>query len=257
MSWAAGTLCALDLETTGVNVETDRIVTACVARVSGTGAFPPSVASWLANPGVAIPGSATALHGVTTARAQADGENPETVTAEITAMLARAMNAGVPVVGYNVIYDLTLLDRESRRYGLPTLTELTGWCEPVVCGRVLDKQVSRRSGPRKLTDCCEYWQVAVDGAHNSTADAIAAAGVVVRIAQRNPSIAGVGLRELHARQVEWHREQCLSHAAYARRKAAAAATVDEQLDAHAMADSLEAEAGHWPVAPFEQQGSLT
>lgn len=256
MSWAAGTLAAFDTETTGLNVETDRIVTACVARVSGAGAFPHSVASWLANPGVEIPESATRIHGVTTNRARAEGEDAEAVIAEVTAMLARAMRASVPVVGFNLIYDLSLLDRECRRYGLPTLTDLTDECRPVVCARVLDKQVSRRGGSRKLVDCCKFWNVALDGAHNSTADAIAAAGVVVRIAQRSPAIAQLDLVELHARQIEWHREQCLGLADYFRRRAADAPTVDDQLDWHAKAGDVAGEAGAWPVKPFEQQGTL-
>lgn len=249
MSWHTGALCAFDLETTGVNVATDRIVTACVARVDGSGQTRPSAATWLANPGVEIPAKATEIHGVTTDRAVAEGQDPEEVVSEVAGMLIRALGKGIPIVGFNVRYDLSLLEAECRRYGLPTVSELTDGCVPVICGRVLDKQVSRRRGPRKLTDCCEFWGVRLDDAHNAVGDAIAAAGLVVHIARRTPSIARMSLPDLHAAQIGWHREQCLDFAAYKRRQMRAAKTSDEQLELHAFAQSLEAEAESWPVAP--------
>lgn len=249
MSWHTGALCAFDLETTGVDVAADRIVTACVARVDGAGRDMPSVATWLANPGVEIPAKATEIHGVTTEHAKAEGQDAEEVVAETAAMLVRAMRAGVPVVGFNLRYDLSLLDSECRRYGLPTVSELTDGRLLVVCGRVLDKWMSRRSGPRKLQDVCQHWGVPLEQAHNATADAIAAARLVVTLAGQNRQLQQMTLPELHVAQVGWHREQCLSHAAAKRRQLERARTTDEQLRLQAFAESLEAEAEYWPVAP--------
>ena len=244
-AWHKGALAAFDLETTGVDVETDRIVTACVARVDGSGRRQPSVATWLANPGIEIPEQASAIHGITTERAKTDGQDAKEVVSEVAAMLIRALSKGVPVVGFNIRFDLTLLDRECRRYGLPTVSELTGGCVPVVCARVLDKEASRRPGKRKLTDCCEFWQVPLESAHNAAADAVAAARLAVRIAEKKAHIAAMPLPELHAAQVAWHRDQCRSFAEWLRSRGNGE-----------FAAQVEAEGEHWPVDPYERQEAL-
>lgn len=48
-----GPMTALDFESTGVDIETARVVTACTAIVGGN--QPPLVRRWLADPGVEIP----------------------------------------------------------------------------------------------------------------------------------------------------------------------------------------------------------
>ncbi len=256
-AWHEGTLCGFDLETTGVDVETARIVTACVMRVDGSGQRPPSAASWVANPGVEIPDGAARIHGYDTARAQAEGQDAEQVIAEVTAMLARALEKGIPVVGYNVgPYDLTLLDRECRRHSLPTLTELVGGPAPVIDAFVLDKHAFGRT--RKLTAAAEYWNVRLEDAHTASADAWAAAGVAVRIGQRTPRIGGMSLEELHARQGEWKREQDLGFARWCRNKAGQVREADDQIELRAKAERVERHAGCWPLIPFEaRQGALS
>lgn len=258
MSWHTGTLAAFDLETTGVDLETDRIVTACVANVDGADGAVKGAANWLLNPGIDIPAEASAIHGITTEQARTYGEAAQDGLAEIVTMLIKALRIGAPIVGFNVSFDLTLLDRECRRYGMPTLSDLVDQVAPVICARVLDKHVSYRRGDRKLIDCCRFWKVNLSeaDAHTAHGDAWAAAGVAARIAQATPSIAERPLMDLHAQQIVWHREQCESYAAYLRRKAAEASHVDDQLELHARAKRVGAEAAHWPIAPYEQQGAL-
>lgn len=250
MSWHLGTLCAFDLETTGVDVEADRIVTACVARVDGSGKSRPAAKRWLVDPGIDIPAGATEIHGVTTERARAEGQDPVSALAEITDMLARALEGGAPVVGFNVSYDLTLLDRECRRYGLPTLDEVAGGVAPVIDARVLDKQVSHRRGPRKLADVAAFWNVGLDSAHDATADAWAAAGVACRIAASMRPIAAMSLAQLHTAQIAWKREQDLSFADHLRGLARRSSDVDEQIELNRRADGI---TGDWPVVPFQRQ----
>ena len=48
---------------------------------------------------------------------------PADALAEIADILASALAAGVPVVGFNVQYDLSILEAELARNGLPTLAE--------------------------------------------------------------------------------------------------------------------------------------
>lgn len=257
MSWHEGILCAFDLETTGVDVESARIVTACVARVDGSGRARPAVRKWLVNPGVEIPAEATKVHRVTTEQARAEGQDPGPVVAEIVDMLARALERGVPIVGFNVgQFDLTLLDREARRYGLPTLTDAAGDVAPVIDAMVLDKHVEkfrRGKGRRTLTACCEIYGVRLDEAHEASADAWAAAGVACRIGERYPKAGRLSLAELHELQVTAKAEQDADLADYFRKQARTAKTADEQLDLHARADSC---AGHWPLIPYAQQGAM-
>ncbi|WP_067483834.1 exonuclease domain-containing protein [Actinomadura hibisca] len=259
--WHTGPLCALDFETTGVDVEESRIVTACIARIDGTGQAPTVGRTWLVNPGVEIPASAAGIHGVTTARARAEGVEPVGALAEIVDMLARALETGAPIVGFNIRrYDLPLLMWECRRHGLPTLEQALGRpIGPVIDARVLDKQVSRRSGKRKLVNCCEFWNVGLDAAsaHDASADAWGAAGVAVRIAQKNAAIGRMSADELHDAQAGWARAQDADFARWLRGKAMRARTSDEQLDSIRDAEHLEATAGEWPLIVSPRQESLS
>lgn len=67
-----GPLAAFDTETTGVDVETDRIVSAAVVVQDAPGARP-RVSRWLVNPGVPVPEGATAVHGLTDEHLQRNG----------------------------------------------------------------------------------------------------------------------------------------------------------------------------------------
>lgn len=214
MTWFTEVMCGFDLETTGVNVETDRIVTACAVRCGG--GHETLSTTWLADPGVEIPEGAAAVHGITTEQARADGRPAADVVAEVVAMLAEAAAGGTPIVAMNAAFDLTMLDREARRHGVTPLTDRTTLL--VVDPRVLDKQVDRyRRGGRTLTDLCAHYEVPLDGAHAADADAIAACRVAWRIASRKPVVGRLGLTELHAAQVGWAREQAESLAGYFRK----------------------------------------
>lgn len=90
--WADGPMVAYDCESTGVDVETARVVTACVAHVNDG---PPDLTRWLADPGVDIPAEATAIHGVTTAHAREHGESAAGVCAQVAGRLAEAWAAGL------------------------------------------------------------------------------------------------------------------------------------------------------------------
>lgn len=70
--WYEGPLAAFDTETTGVDVEEDRIVSAALVVQDGPGARP-RVTRWLVNPGVPVPEGATAVHGLTDQHLQLNG----------------------------------------------------------------------------------------------------------------------------------------------------------------------------------------
>src|SRR5688500_20167479 len=85
MSWHLGRLCGFDLETTGVDVEADRIVSACVVQCGG--GHPTQSATWMADPGIEIPEGAAKVHGITTERARAEGRPAAEVVEQVVAAL--------------------------------------------------------------------------------------------------------------------------------------------------------------------------
>jgi DNA polymerase-3 subunit epsilon len=205
--WHTGPMVAFDLESTGVDTSTARIVTACVAAIEPGQPVTPE--TWLVNPGIEIPAEATAVHGITTDQVRNEGQSAHEAVAEIADMLTIYWAREWPVVGFNLCYDLTLLDRELRRHGWPPLQP--GHC---IDAFVLDKHVSYRRGSRKLVDQCQHYGVRIDGAHDAAADALAAARVAWRIATRYPTVAEKTLPELHQAQQQWAAEQAASFREY-------------------------------------------
>ncbi|GAA1466636.1 exonuclease domain-containing protein [Nocardiopsis exhalans] len=215
--WHTRPMAAFDIETTGLDVEGDRIVTAALWRIDpARGAK--EVTTWLADPGIEIPAEAAEIHGVTTEQARAEGRPAAEVVTEIAAALEAVTADGMPVVVYNAPYDLTLLDREIalHRPGAPL-----GAQPLVVDPFVLDKHVDTyRRGSRKLVDVCAHYDVplAQEEAHGAAADALAAARLAWRIAAAHPEIAEMSAEDLHRAQVKWKAEQSASFQEYLRRR---------------------------------------
>lgn len=204
-------MAAFDLETTGTDTENDRIVTASVILVGKD--IETEAHEWLVDPGVEIPERATAVHGITTAQAREQGVDPATAIEEITTLLARLQAEDVPLVVFNARFDLTMLDREARRHGVEPLIERLGGTEAllVVDPLVLDKQSNRfRKGKRTLSILCDAYGVDLDGAHQSHADALAAARLAWRQVRSDSEFAELDLPTLHESQVAWAAEQAES-----------------------------------------------
>lgn len=205
-------LAVFDLETTGVDVRTARIVTACVALLDATGAVV-SRRDWLADPGVEIPEGAAAIHGITTERARAEGRPAPDVVAEIVAELRAHLDTGVPLVVYNAPYDLSLLRFEAERHGVTPLTNP----HPVIDPLVIDKAVDRyRKGKRTLEAASTHYGVVLDGAHDAGVDAIAAGHVARAIGAAHAAALPTSLAELHTAQAAWHDQQADSFESYMR-----------------------------------------
>jgi DNA polymerase-3 subunit epsilon len=227
MTWHLEPMAAFDLETTGVDPETARIVTATIARIHGADV---QTLHRLVDPGVPIPAEATAIHGVSTERAHAEGVDPATACARILAELDEAWTGGRPVVIYNAPYDLTVLDRELRRHCSVNLDGVIG---PVIDPFVVDKHVDPyRRGSRTLTATCGHYGVALTDAHTSTGDALAAARLAWRLAQLYPAELG-DLTKVNALQAAWRAEWATNFADYLRRQGR-----PEDID------------GSWPLRPW-------
>jgi DNA polymerase III subunit epsilon len=213
--WHEGPQAVFDLETTGIDVAHDRIVTACI--IKGGKGVQPVVTNLLLDPGIEIPIGASNIHGITTAKARADGMLAGDGVDEIAFILASYIEQGIPVVGFNVVYDLSLLHAECLRHGVKTLDQRLGHpVAPVICARVLDKHLSRRKGPRKLIDVAAHYDIrlSAEDAHGAEADARAAGSIAWAIAIRNPKIAERTLAQLHQDQIGWCAEQSASLQAY-------------------------------------------
>ncbi|RVU25362.1 3'-5' exonuclease [Streptomyces antnestii] len=207
--WYEGPLAAFDTETTGVDVESDRIVSAAVVVQDAPGCRP-RVTRWLVNPGVPVPAGATEVHGLTDEHLQRNGRWPAPVMEEIARELGEQAAAGRPLVVMNAPFDLTLLDRELRRHRASSLgryMESSPLC--VLDPRVLDKHLDRyRKGRRTLTDLCAHYEVVLDGAHDAAADAQASLDVVRAVGRRFASrLEHLSPAELHTLQAVWHAAQ--------------------------------------------------
>ena len=250
--WHLGPLVGFDIETTGINLEQDRVVTAAIIETAADGSQR-TRRTWLVNPGVEIPPEAVAIHGISTELAVADGIPAPVAVAEITDLLEQVLQSGTPLVIMNAPFDLTILDRECRRYGVVPLSEplddpavrTTGaavwrpagltatdflpgpgtpaWGDADLDGRadplILDRHIDRyRRGKRTLEALCAHYGVPYDGSHEASADAVAAAAVARGIGHAAAHVAALSPRELHELQVTAAAQQAESLAAFLRRK---------------------------------------
>lgn len=205
LSWHRRPLVGFDVETTGIDPETARIVSASVARFGG--GRDTVTRMWLSNAGgVDIPAGATRVHGYTTEAVREAGRPAAQVIEEIIRALADAVRAGLPLVVMQAAFDLTLLDREARRWGIRPLTARVAPC--VLDPMVLDRQVDRyRRGRRRLTDLCHRYGVHLANPHTADGDAIAACAVTWKIADEYRWLTRLTPAHLHAEQVRWASDQ--------------------------------------------------
>ena len=155
---------ALDLETTGTDTEHDRIIEIGFARQGG------DPEGMRINPGIPIPPSATAVHGITDADVAGCPYFVEVAEALATYM------AGHLLVGYNIrSFDVPMLTAEFARCGIP-------W--PAPDAQIVDAyRVFKHQEPRTLTGALRHYCGAThNGAHVAAQDA--AAALMVLEAQR-------------------------------------------------------------------------
>jgi DNA polymerase-3 subunit epsilon len=211
---------SFDVETTGVNVETDRIVTASVVMLGKSGVT--EQRDWLVNPGIPIPEEASKIHGITNEKAEADGMEAQSAVLEIDRYLRHGWVAlGGVAIAMNASYDLSILSNELQRYGYPPV--LVGPVyDPLVIDRHLDKY---RKGKRTLEALAQFYGVRRDGAHSSTGDALTAARVAWAQLKKYPQLCEMSDAELMDFQREAHAEWA-AHLQEYRRKQDPSAVVD-------------------------------
>lgn len=202
-----------DTETTGVDPETAQIVTA--ALVAHGGSQPDQAFTWLINPGVPIPDEAADIHGITTERAQAEGQDPTAALDDIASKLTDAIRHEMPIVAFNMSFDWTVLDRDLRRHGLPTMD---GRTPALVDPMVIDRRVDRyRKGSRKLGDVCAHYGITLKNWHTADADALAAILIAEVLMDRYVTVSTLTPGQLYEAQALWHREWAAGFETYLRK----------------------------------------
>lgn len=209
--WWTGPMLGFDLETTGVDPTTARIVTAAIVIVNDGET---RTDHWLVNPGIDIPEGAAKIHGITTEKAKAEGVDPELTLDTINLRIGNWVRAARgPLVAFNASYDFTVLHHELTRYDMD-YGEWAPVVDPFVIDRHLDKY---RKGKRTLAAMVEHHNVTLDNAHDATADALAALRLAWRLPQVWPSLGVLTLEELHTAQIGWHAERQASFRDYLNR----------------------------------------
>ena len=181
---------AFDLETTGTDPRTCKIVTSALVRLTEQGK---DSTIMLANPGVEIPQAASDVHGITTEKARAEGRPHDEVLADTIAGLRAAWRDGLTVVAYNAAYDLTVLRSQDPSFTVDGLV-----VDPFVLDNYVDPE---RREKRTLTDVSRHYQVRLDGARDATEDALAAARIAWVMARHYRELtekSGEELMELQA-----------------------------------------------------------
>lgn len=214
-------LAVFDLETTGVDPNSDRIVTAFFGVLDGDGELTVS-REWIVDPGVPIPPGASNVHGWTAERLAADPRTRhdlDVVAVEIVHAIWAACNPArpdwMPVAGHNLAYDLTMLrahlhepDAQMVPFGPSGVRVLDSY--------VLDKHFDPRvpgSGQRKLTPTAARYGIELTDAqaHDAAFDAVAAGRICQRILSRwtppESWTAQDAVTWIHGAQVRWRREQ--------------------------------------------------
>jgi DNA polymerase-3 subunit epsilon len=157
-------LAVVDLETTGTDVKTDRIVEISVLKVHPDGRR--QQLTWRVNPGIPIPAAASAIHHIT----DADVAGLPTFAALAGEVLA--FLEGADLCGFNIKkFDLQLLYNECGRAGQPLSLE----------GRaVIDAmEIFHTYEPRDLAAAVRFYCGRNhDNGHSAAADVLATAEVL-------------------------------------------------------------------------------
>ncbi|MFM7645507.1 MAG: exonuclease domain-containing protein [Sphingomonadales bacterium] len=150
-------LAFIDLETTGVNLGTDRIVEIAIVKILSDGSQ--TVKRKLINPGMPIPKASSDLHGIT------DEMVKEAPTFKQVAQELKQILDGCDLAGYNSNrFDIPLLVEEFLRSGVDF--DMKG-------RRMLDvQQIFYKMEPRTLSAAYQFYcGKTLEGAHSAAVDA--------------------------------------------------------------------------------------
>ena len=191
MTWRDNPMCGFDTETTGPDPETARAIQVCLGHSEAPGDWTPK--TWHIIPDVPIPAEATAVHGLTLdmVTERATKSRAESLQ-ELRLWLAQFSGRRTPIVGHNLRYDLTLLDREFRR----TIGEPLPGGLIVLDTLVLWRQLWTQTGSRSLGKLAERHGITFP-AHDAAADALASLRLLHILANSKELLRHVPAKAMH------------------------------------------------------------
>lgn len=189
-----------DVQTTGVDIESDRIVTAAVCRVGKDTRTTERV--WHLNPEVEMTEEAVRIHGITPEMAATYQDSREGV-GQIIECLEEELD-GCPLIVFNARFDLTILDREAERNGIKPLTDRLDFTviDPLVIDRAMDKF---RPGKRTLKAVAEHYRASAN-ISGASEGALAAGRVAWRLGEKF-ELLKTSAEVLHRSEITWAGEQ--------------------------------------------------
>jgi CBS domain-containing protein len=172
---------ALDIETTGLDARSARVIEIAALRVRGMKIASDEAFRHFVNPHCPIPASASLVHGLTEKDLR---EAPEFL--HLAPDLETVIGDAV-VIGHNIGYDLAVIDREYARASLT-------WKVP----RFLDvRALARAADPHlanyELPALCDWLGVDITKRHRAFPDALAAALIFIGLV---PRLRACGIRTL-------------------------------------------------------------
>lgn len=166
-------LVCFDLETTGVDVESDRVVQIACVKLHPDGSMEEK--ERLIHPGRPIPSEATAVHGIS------DSDVRESLVFPTIARSLLGFLSDCDITGYNVAaFDVPMLTAEFRRCSIQ-------WPAPDDDVRVVDAfSIFRLQEPQTLENAHRYYvgEEMQGNAHDALADTKAALGVLLAQVRR-------------------------------------------------------------------------
>ena len=185
-------LLAFDLETTGLDVQSDRIVEICCIKLHADGTR--DTQTFRINPGKPIAPAATEIHGIS----DADVANEPT----FASLAPKLFNlfSDCDFTGYNIErFDLPMLTREFARVGMVL--------QPGAAQVVDAFTIFQRKEPRDLATAYRFYCGKVlDRAHSAEADASAALDILLAQVRRYDDLSRdvAGLHKFcHAKKPDW------------------------------------------------------
>lgn len=176
-------LCALvlDTETTGLNVRSDRIISAAGFQLEGGQLAGEPSFDVLINPGKPIPPASTAFHGIVDTMVADRGG-----FASYWPEMHQHFEPGL-IIGHQVYFDITLLGREIRRLGAkfqpPAALDTA----------LLYAALHPEHRHRDLTPCCAKLGIEISERHTARGDAAAAGALFLKLV---PMLAEHGIHTL-------------------------------------------------------------
>lgn len=195
LSLSEATFCVVDLETTGLDLDSDVIINAAAVKVKSRQIT--KIFDTFVKPPFPVPPDSIQWHGITDSML----ENKPTI-AEVLPELLRFIGPSI-LVGHHINFDLRMLDRQLRRYYDCPL-EGAPWLDTML----LHKLVMENNTSTRLDDLLTTYCIDCEQRHRALGDAIATTRVFLRIIQEL-STSYQSLNDLYSAQLDLSRKENL------------------------------------------------